>query len=570
MKSESIDGIKAAVARYYDISSISELDDSVVIKTQNLDDYPEEYFDRLVRDLEAMGYIAFTNGSLSDEIIIIDKPRQSDNKFLKLLLLAASLVSTAYFGVVYQTSYFPASGLAGNIFSGIIFFLLPLSVVLGAREAGKYVALKKNGMSYTFPIFVPDPLGIGTMGIINAPSKPYTSRKAMIEIGSYSLLFGLVISTIFYVLGSVLTFYYPPSAAVVNSPVERIGSPILLQIISMGMVPSNGILDPLALAGWAGLITTAFNALPLGFLDGGLISSAVFGKRSVYLSYLSVLAILGLGVIYPPWIVLAVFALLVGSRGPQPLNNHFRLRSNAKVLAAVALVVIVVGIAPFPFQTSLNSFTVSASQLNFVAYQGNSSVAVNMEINNTGSSTMVPAFEISPSVAFTLSGRSKSITPGQGYNYSLDLNTSGSVRPGFNQFTISVYSGSVVKTFSVIVLSVNLTRAFMFNNQAPLSMSVNKSQQFSISLTPPANSNLSVVSLVSPAVNYTYFVPLAQGLLAESVNGSVVPIKPFSLNAHLSSTTLNLTFVMPHLVDVWEIVAYNSTYSAAVAYIQVR
>ncbi len=569
MKSESIDGIKAAVAKYYDISSISELDGSVVIKTQNLDDYPEEYFDRLVRDMESMGYIAFTNGSSSDEIIIIDKPRQSDSKFLKLLLFAASLVSTAYFGVVYQTSYFPESGLAGNIFSGIIFFLLPLSVVLGAREAGKYVALKKNGMSYTFPIFVPDPLGIGTMGIINAPNKPYTSRKAMIEAGSYSLLFGLVVSTIFYVLGSVLTFYYPPSAAVVNSPVEKIGSPILLQIISMGMVPSNGILDPLALAGWAGLITTAFNALPLGFLDGGLISSAVFGKRSLYLSYISVLAILGLGVIYPPWIVLAVFALLVGLRGPQPLNNHFRLRSNAKVLAAVALVVIVVGIAPFPFQTSLNSFTISASQLNFVTYQGNSSVAVNMEINNTGSSTLVPAFEVSPSVAFTLSGRSKSITPGQGYNYSLDLNTSGSVHPGFNQFTVSVYSGSVVKTFSVIVLSVNLTRAFMFNSQAPLYISVNKSQQFSISLTPPANSNLSVVSLVSPAVNYTYYVHLLQGPLAESVNGSVVPIEPFSLNSHLISSNLNLTFMMPHLVDVWEIVAYNSTYSAAVAYIRV-
>ena len=382
-------------------------------------------------------------------------------------------------------------------------------------------------------------------------------------------MFGLVVSTIFYVLGSVLTFYYPPSAAVVNSPVEKIGSPILLQIISMGMVPSNGILDPLALAGWAGLITTAFNALPLGFLDGGLISSAVFGKRSLYLSYISVLAILGLGVIYPPWIVLAVFALLVGLRGPQPLNNHFRLRSNAKVLAAVALVVIVVGIAPFPFQTSLNSFTVSASQLNFVTYQGNTSVAVNLEINNTGSSTMVPAFEVSPSVAFTLSGRSKSITPGQGYNYSLDLNTSGSVHPGFNQFTVSVYSGSVVKTFSVIVLSVNLTRAFMFNSQAPLYISVNKSQQFSISLTPPANSNLSVVSLVSPAVNYTYYVHLLQGPLAESVNGSVVPIEPFSLNSHLISSNLNLTFMMPHLVDVWEIVAYNSTYSAAVAYIRV-
>lgn len=150
MKNESINAIRNVVARYYDISSINELEDSVVIKTQNLDDYPEEYFDRLVRDLEALGYIAFTNGSSSDEIIIIDRPRQSGNKFLKLLLLAASLVSTAYFGIVYQASYFPESGLAGNIFSGIIFFLLPLSVVLGAREAGKYVALKKTGCHTPF------------------------------------------------------------------------------------------------------------------------------------------------------------------------------------------------------------------------------------------------------------------------------------------------------------------------------------------------------------------------------------------------------------------------------------
>jgi hypothetical protein len=63
-----------------------------------------------------------------------------------------------------------------------------------------------------------------------------------------------------------------------------------------------------------------------------------------------------------------VFALLVGLRGPQPLNNRFRLNTNTKVLAAVAFSIIIVGIAPIPFQTSLNSFTASASQYNFVAY----------------------------------------------------------------------------------------------------------------------------------------------------------------------------------------------------------
>ncbi len=569
MREGSGETIRKIVSKYYDIISANETDSAVILKISGLDLNPEDYFSKMASDLDAAGYLGFTSGNLKDEITVIERPERSENKWIKIILFAATIASTGYFGYEYQASYSSAAGISGTVFSSIVFYLLPLSVIFAAREAGKYVALKKNRMSYSFPIFIPDPLGIGTMGIINSPSKPYISRKAMIESGSYSLIFGLVISVIFYIFGSLLTFYFPPTSSAVNSPVDRIGSPILLQIVSLKMIPSNGILDPLALAGWAGLVISAFNALPLGFLDGGLISSAILGRRSVYLSYISILAILGLGVLYPAWIVLAVFALLVGLRGPQPLNNRFRLNVNTKVLAAVAFSIIIIGIVPIPFQTSINSFTATASQYNFVAYGANATVAVALNITDTGSSVMVPAFDINPSVSFTLSGRSKSISPGESINYTMEINTRGSMRPGYNSFAISIYSGSVSKTLEFNVLYVNLSPAFTFNSQNPMSMVVNESSKFSLYLNVSRATNMTVVSVVNPQLNYTYFIESQSVPGEKSVNASLVTILPFSSETLQSGSSEILSFQMPHIPESWVVVAYNSTYYAAVAYINV-
>lgn len=569
MKEGSVENVRKIISKYYDIRSIEELNSSISVKVSDLDLNPHDYFDRMVNELDSAGFIAFTSQYDSDDITVIEKPQVKNSSWIKTLLFLAAILSTAYFGYQYQASYSPGTGLFGDIFSGIIFYLLPLSVIFGAREAGKYVALKKNRMSYSFPIFVPDPIGLGTMGLINSPNKPYTSRKAMIEAGSYSLIFGLVISVVFYIFGSLLTFYFPPASAAVNSPVEKIGSPIILQMISINMVPSNGILDPLALAGWAGILTTAFNALPLGFMDGGLISTAILGRRGVYLSYISVIVILALGIIYPPWIVLAVFALLVGVRGPQPLNNRFRLHLNSKVLSAIAFIIVIIGIAPFPFQTSINSFNVSLSQYNFVTYEQNGTINIGVNITNTGSSTLVPAFEIGPAVSFTLSGRSKSIAPGDTVHYTLGMNTSGSLKYGYNYFTVSVYSGSVVKNLHITVLSVNLTPAFSFNNQNPLYIQENESQIFSIYLNISKFSNITVVSIVNPQLNYTYFIsPQAQAGI-KTINQSMATIQPYSSLSLKPGSSSQLIFSMPHIPQSWTIVAYNSSYYAAVAYIAV-
>ncbi|MCL4341209.1 MAG: hypothetical protein M1431_03830, partial [Candidatus Thermoplasmatota archaeon] len=133
----------------------------------------------------------------------------------------------------------------------------------------------------------------------------------------------------------------------------------------------------------------------------------------------------------------------------------------------------------------------------------------------------------------------------------------------------SVYSGSVSKTLDVNVLYVNLSPAFTFNNQNPMSMSVNESSIFSLYLNVSRATNITVISIVNPQLNYTYLIESQSVPGEKSVNASIVTILPFSSESLLSGSSEKLSFQMPHIPISWIIVAYNTTYSAAVANIQV-
>lgn len=563
--------LEEIVTQYFEFSSLEVTGESVTFRVPSFHFQPEQNFNLLSRELDKQGYLTFTSTGDVDEIIVMPKPpsRGKRESRIKLVLFIVTVLSILYFGYTYQVSYQGLSNPVGSFLSSLLFYLLPLSVILAGREASKYAAMKRNGMQYSLPIFIPNPLGIGSMGTINTPNKPYVSKRAMVEAGSFSIIAGFLISTVFLVIGSLTTYNFPPSAPIVNSPVQTIGSPLIMQFIVNRLIPSNGILDPLALAGWSGIVITAFNALPLGFLDGGLIASALFGRNATYLSYFSILVIVGLGIIYPPWIILAVFALLVGLRGPQPLNNLSRLKFNTKVIAAVSFAIIVVGVAPFPFHAGINTFQASTSQEYFLVHGGQDSIQLNVTVNNTGLSTIVPAFEVSPSVEFQLSGESRSISPGSQFNYTMNFLLPKGLPLGFNHYEITVYSGSYFKTLDVTIMKVNTTPALLFDNNIPYTFAPNTNGMVLLNLTSAMPDSLYIVSIGGPNISFSYYPQNNFSRITYSQNLAYILSSPNELAS--SNITLDpgipltLTFKLTSIPAYWYIVAYDSNYNAAIA-----
>lgn len=204
-----------------------------------------------------------------------DQPRP--RYWLHLLLFAATFFTTTAQGAldVHTGSMFPlASGLAYSV---------PLMSILLCHELGHYVAAIRHGVPASLPFFVPLPPGFGLLGTMGAVifQSGTADRKKLIDIGAAGPLAGLVVAIPVLVYGLALS---PVKAAPPISLQE--GNSLLYALLKLAVkgewLPSGGrdvILHPTAWAGWAGLLVTMLNLLPIGQLDGGHVATAYFGNR---------------------------------------------------------------------------------------------------------------------------------------------------------------------------------------------------------------------------------------------------------------------------------------------------
>ena len=102
-----------------------------------------------------------------------------------------------------------------------------------------------------------------------------------------------------------------------------VGSSILFTLLtklSFGDAAQYGALvhlSPLAFAGWLGLFVTALNLLPVGQLDGGHITRAMFGSRvGQMISSVAMWSLLLLALFVWPGLMLWVLIIfLIAGRG---------------------------------------------------------------------------------------------------------------------------------------------------------------------------------------------------------------------------------------------------------------
>jgi Zn-dependent protease len=290
--------------------------------------------------------------------IALDRSEQIGQRYwLHALLLLATLATTTWAGALHQGINLlqePAGFAAGLPYS------LGLMLILGAHEMGHYITARKHGMHVSLPYFIPIPFALGTFGAFISLRSPAPSRRALFDMAVAGPLAGLVFAVPALLIGLPMSAISEaaPSAMALHGGGVNVGSSLLLATFASLSLGDNLtghiiLLHPLAFAGWLGLLVTALNLLPIGQLDGGHISDAMFGqRRSAMIGTAALVALFGLGLFV--WSGLLVWAFIVwfiaGRKGLPPLNDITALGAGRIALGWFALAILAAILIPVPHE----------------------------------------------------------------------------------------------------------------------------------------------------------------------------------------------------------------------------
>jgi len=270
--------------------------------------------------------------------------------FLHLVLFVLTLLSTLFVGAMQTGADLLKEPF--NIYKGIP-FSFTLMLILICHELSHYFASRKHGVEATLPYFIPAPTIIGTFGAFIKMKSPIVTRKALIDIGASGPIAGFVISVIATIIGLSMSevVSVAPTKGALN-----LGDSLLFSFLSriiLGVIPSDAdiLLNPVAFAGWIGLFVTSINLIPVGQLDGGHISYALFGDKHSRLSFvlICIMVLFGL-LLWEGWFVWAILLLLLGLRHPPVIHWEVPLDPKRKCIGWVALIILILTFIPAPFQ----------------------------------------------------------------------------------------------------------------------------------------------------------------------------------------------------------------------------
>jgi len=284
---------------------------------------------------------------------------------VNILLFLLTLVFTLVIGVQYHISYHGITLPGGSGFFGFLWrhpaawlwgfsYSFSLLAILLVHEMGHFIACRLHRIEATLPFFIPAPTLIGTFGAFIKIKSPFSSRKALFDVGLAGPLAGFLVSLPVIILG------ISQSRIVARGALEQgltLGEPLVFRLISwlaLGPVAAQHdiLVHPMAFAGWFGLLATAFNLFPIGQLDGGHILYALLGKKAYYAGVASIAAMALLGIFFwQGWLFWALIATLIGLRHPPVFENE-RLDGWRKALAAVALLIFLLSFTPAPLSLS--------------------------------------------------------------------------------------------------------------------------------------------------------------------------------------------------------------------------
>lgn len=319
---------------------------------------PADCFDELRRRFERHGYTPMTEREADGRTALValpvvfaqHRPRWLINLLLFLLTVGSTLYVGAAYGAVTQEQ-------ALQIWRGWP-FALSILLILGAHEMGHYFAARRHNVPVTLPFFIPMPWSyFGTLGAFIQLRGPVTNRRALFDVGAAGPLAGLVFAVPVLLYGLATS-----DLGTIASGQQFEGNSLLYLLAKFAVfgriLPGNGVdvyLNQVAWAGWVGLFVTGLNLLPVGQLDGGHVSYALFGERSRLFLWPVVIA-LALIVAYSwlqgapalTWLLWILLLLRFGRVHARPLEDLTALDPRRQALAVFTLALFFLCFVPLP------------------------------------------------------------------------------------------------------------------------------------------------------------------------------------------------------------------------------
>jgi membrane-associated protease RseP (regulator of RpoE activity) len=323
----------------------------------------EEKFSALRKSLSEKGYVPMLRYEQGEHLLyIIKKPKRKVKPvWINFALLIATIITTTLAGSYQWVSIYNKDLIEMispyYIGQGFIFFSVPLMLILGIHEMGHYYASKKHNVDASLPYFIPLPppiFTLGTFGALISTREPIPDRKSLLDIGAAVPICGFLVAIPIALLGFYFMQQNPIYPLTSSGEGIVIMYPLVLQFFSnFFTIPANTIIHPTAFAAWVGLFVTGLNLLPIGQLDGGHVSRALFKEKSKYITWATIAVIIGLGFFYTGWLMIAIFIVfLLGTQHPAPLNELHPLDNRRKIIGVIALLIFILCFTSIPISTS--------------------------------------------------------------------------------------------------------------------------------------------------------------------------------------------------------------------------
>jgi membrane-associated protease RseP (regulator of RpoE activity) len=316
------------------------------------------------------------------------KPKPSKT-WVNIVLFSLTVLSMLYVGTTYSfmgvydgppeidiQSVLPY--LQESISGGLKFTFSLLAILL-AHEFGHYFVSRYHKTAVSLPYFIPFPNILGTMGAVILTKEIPKNKKSILDIGIAGPLAGLIVTIPVVIWGLSTSNLNRLSTNLVNTAFE--GNSILylaLKYLVHGQMlpqpatygnlhpvlywiryfftgtplPHGGFdvtMNSVALAGWAGILVTGMNLIPIGQLDGGHLLYGVLGQKTQKVIPFMLGALFLLGLAWNGWWLFFLILFFFNRRHSELLDEITPLDQKRKILALFGLFVFLLVFIPVPW-----------------------------------------------------------------------------------------------------------------------------------------------------------------------------------------------------------------------------